>query len=339
MVVPPLANRTDYRPGLLNAVTRRIPYDEVAQKLRLELWRPRILHAHFGARGVESLELKRRLKIPLVTSFYGHDAWQLPEIDPTWRKWYEELFEAGDLFLVEGPAMRDRLSVLGCSDKKVVIHRIGVDMAELPYEAKDFSSELKIAMVGRFVEKKGLIDGLLACGLARSQGIKLSVTIIGDAAADDPSGQQIKAELLALADSPELSGSVRFVGFTPLKQTRSILKEHNIFLGPSKRAVNGDAEGGSPVILTEAMAMGLLCIGARHCDIPEVILDGKTGYLCDSGDATSIAKVICAIDTDRSKLLEVTKAGRNHVEEKFSLTTQLDLMGKIYCQALNKQKK
>jgi colanic acid/amylovoran biosynthesis glycosyltransferase len=334
-VHPPPWNFAFGVPRLFSAVARRVSGEDVALALKVRMWRPLVLHAHFGMRGWGSLALKKRLGIPLVTSFYGWDAWLLPQEEPVWRQRYKELFTIGDLFLVEGPAMRERLAQLGCPADKVHVHRIGVDLSRLPFEAKEFSGDLKIVMVGRFTEKKGLLDGLQACARASSLGVKLSVTIIGDPLSNDDAGERIKEELHALAERPELAGRVRLTGFLPLGQTRALVAAHDVLLCPSKQAANGDAEGGSPVVLTEAMALGLLCIGARHCDIPEVIIDEKTGYLCNEGDVAAMADVLCSLGRDPGKLRRLTAAGRKRVEENFSLPTQLQRVRSIYSSLLN----
>jgi colanic acid/amylovoran biosynthesis glycosyltransferase len=314
-------------PRVFYAVAWRLGWREPLLELKLRWWRPQILHAHFGMRGWESLALSKRLKVPSITSFYGFDAWLMPRIEPVWQKRYMELFAAGDVFLVEGSAMRSRLLELGCPGSKICIHRIGVDLAARPFAARNFSDGLNVLMVGRFVEKKGLSDGLRACALARSCGAKLSVTIIGDAVVDDPVGQEIKRELYALRESPELSGCVRFAGFLPLAETRLALASHNVFLCPSRHSANGDGEGGSPVVLTEAMASGLLCIGTWHCDIPEVIVNNRTGYLCGERDVKAMAEVLLGVSAAPDAQPELTREGRQHTEQEFSLTRQL---GKLY---------
>jgi colanic acid/amylovoran biosynthesis glycosyltransferase len=322
-------------PRLLNAIERRIGCDGVILAWKTSKWRPLLLHAHFGTRGWWGLPLKKRLNVPLITSFYGFDAWLLPEREPVWQQRYKELFAASDLFLVEGPAMRERLVKLGCSANKVCIHRIGVDLTRLTFKARNFSGGLKIIMAGRFIEKKGLLDGLQACARARSRGVNLSVTIIGEPISNDAPGERIKEELRAMANRPELAGHVRLTGLLSHEQTRALLASHDVLLCPSKRAANGDAEGGSPVVLTEAMALGLLCIGTNHCDIPEIIIDGKTGYLCNEGDIAAIADMLCTLDNDADKLTKLTAAGRKHVEENFSLPTQLKKVHSIYSSLLN----
>ena len=317
-------------PRAFYAVAWRLGWREPLLELKLRWWRPQILHAHFGMRGWESLALRKRLKVPSITSFYGFDAWLIPRIEPVWQERYTELFAAGDVFLVEGSAMRCRLLELGCPTSKICVHRIGVDLAALPFAAKNFSDGLNVLMVGRFVEKKGLSDGLRACALARSCGVKLSVTIIGDAAPDDPVGQGIKTELYALSESPELSGFVRFAGFLPLAETRLALASHNVFLCPSRHSANGDGEGGSPVVLTEAMASGLLCIGTWHCDIPEVILNNKTGYLCGERDVNAMGNVLLNVSAAPERQTKLTREARQHIEQEFSLTRQLEKLYGVY---------
>jgi colanic acid/amylovoran biosynthesis glycosyltransferase len=317
-------------PRIINALASRLGWRDALAETRMRWWNPRVLHAHFGPQGWESIALKKRLKIPLVTSFYGYDAWKLPRKEPIWVERYKELFSIGEVFLVEGPAMRDRLLGLGCPERKLQIHRIGVDLTTLPYERKSFSNGLKILLGGRFIEKKGFIDGLFACAVALSRGVNIDVTIVGDALTGDAVGQEIKKQLSALACGAVLSGRVRFTGFLSPDKMRAIVREHNVFLCPSKHSGDGDAEGGSPVALTEAMASGLLCLGSRHCDIPELILDERTGYLFPEGDVSAIVDVLCRLNAAQARNAEITGAGRAHVEKNFSLATQLSRLQQIY---------
>lgn len=310
-----------YRSGGMN---------DAACALGIRRWAPQIIHAHFGPRGWSALGLKKFCKAALVTSFYGYDAWQLPQKEPVWRDRYRELFAVGEAFFVEGPAMRDRLCALGCPREKIVIHHIGVDLATLPFQERLFSSELKVAMVGRFCEKKGLTDGLRACAMAREKGVDLRVTIVGGPNPNDPGAAGITQELQTLANGAALSNRVHFTGYLTPEGTKAVLSEHNVFLCPSKHSSDGDAEGGSPVVLTEAMASGLLCIGTTHCDIPEVILDHETGFLAPEADAGKMADILLHCSRNPGQAVELTANGRRHIERNFSLGKQLDGLYQLY---------
>src|SRR5262245_2517668 len=83
--------------------------------------RARLIHAHFGQTGATLLEVRKRVGLPMVTSFYGSDATQLAR-DPVWRERYRVLFTEGQAFLAEGPAMRATLRALDCPAEKIIIH-------------------------------------------------------------------------------------------------------------------------------------------------------------------------------------------------------------------------
>ncbi len=283
-------------------------------------WQPDLIHAHFGMRGWASLPLQHRLSVPMITSFYGIDAWMLPISGEVWAQRLGTLFAQGDLFLAEGPAMRRRLVEIGCPEEKVEVIRLGVDLATFNFTARDFSGPLRIVMMGRFVEKKGLPDGLRSFAEAVRRGTDLRMTIIGDAT--DAGGEDIKSKLQEIAAAPELAGRIEFTGFLPPAEARQHLRDAHIFLCPSQHAANGDAEGGSPLALTEAMATGMLCIGTAHCDIPELITDGESGFLRESGDVPGLASALVLAAAEPEKLPGICRAGRELIESEFAQERQ-----------------
>ena len=150
----------------------------------------------------------------LVTSFYGYDAWSLPQKWPKWRGRLHRLFREGDVFLAEGPAMKRKLIEIGCNSSKVIVKTLGINLGRLKFETRKTNGPFQIVMVGRFIPKKGLGDGLLACAIASEAGIQLEVTIIGDADASSES-LAVERRLRELAATPALNGKVQFAGSCP----------------------------------------------------------------------------------------------------------------------------
>jgi colanic acid/amylovoran biosynthesis glycosyltransferase len=317
-------------PRIANSLAFRAGHPLLSAGIAARRWKPDLLHAHFGTVGWAMLPLKKRLRVPMITSFYGIDAWAQPQQSTLWRARYRDLFEKGDVFVAEGPAMGERLKAIGCPSEKIRIVRIGVNADELCATNRKPASPPRVLMMARFTEKKGFADGLRACLEARKLGADFSVTIVGDAVAGDESGTRIKTELHEIAAQPELAGRVNFTGFVPVAKSREILRAHDIYLCPSKHAASGDAEGGSPVALTEAMALGLLCIGTRHCDIPEVIRHGETGLLAESGDVDGIAALLAGAIKNPEGSRALCQRGRAHVAENFSTAAQVGALEKIY---------
>src|SRR5207244_3130633 len=131
---------------------------------------PAVLHAHFGTQGILLLRLRRRLDVPLVTTFYGYDASSVPRL-PGWRRWYKTLFATGDRFLVEGGAFRERLLALGCPPGKAMVQHLGVDVDAIPFRARQLTGDetVRLLMAASFREKKGHQYALRAFALAQQQ--------------------------------------------------------------------------------------------------------------------------------------------------------------------------
>jgi colanic acid/amylovoran biosynthesis glycosyltransferase len=318
-------------PRLINSLAFRLGgRGTVVAGAAARRWKPDLIHAHFGMRGWQMLGLRRKLGVRLLTSFYGLDAWQLPHSSQLWRDRFAELFAEGDAFLAEGPAMGARLAAIGCPPERIQVARLGVDCAALPFDRKEFSAPLRVLMMARFIEKKGLCDGLRACAEAVRMGANLEVTLIGGATPGSAAGERIEAELREIAASDALRGRVRFEGFLKPLQARELLRKADIFLCPSKHAADGDAEGGSPLALTEAMALGLLCIGTRHCDIPEVIRHEQTGYVAESGDIAGLAALLVRAADEPENSQALCVQGRAHIEAHFSTAEQVLELERIY---------
>jgi len=81
---------------------------------------------------------------------------------------------------------------------------------------------------------------------------------------------------------------VRMLGYQSYKMLFEEVYMHHIFLSPSVTAKDGDAEGGAPVTIIEMAASEIPIISTKHCDIPGVILDGKTGLLAEKRDVDGL---------------------------------------------------
>jgi glycosyltransferase involved in cell wall biosynthesis len=57
---------------------------------------------------------------------------------------------------------------------------------------------------------------------------------------------------------------------------------------------------------------------------------GETGYLCEEGDISEMAEVLCGLAQRRDSAIGLVTQGRKHIETHFSLRTQLQKLGQIY---------
>jgi colanic acid/amylovoran biosynthesis glycosyltransferase len=292
-------------------------YPSFASAVRAE--KAVLLHAHFGDRGVASVALARELRVPLLVSFYGFDLWRDQGNPARLRARYAELFQQCTYAIAEGPVAHRRMIELGCPKAKARIHPLGIDLNELRYAQRPRSKKLRVLAAARFTEKKGLVYGVEAFCRAAAEEPGLQLTIAGDANSS-AAQQQIKAELHDLVKNSHMSERIRFVGELPPSELRRLLYEHDVLLQPSVRAADGDAEGGLPVILLEAAASGMPLIGSRHCDIPEILVGGQTGWLCEERDVAGLATALVSAARDPVRRARFGRNARRRVEQRFNIS-------------------
>ena len=111
------------------------------------------------------------------------------------------------------------------------------------------------------------------------------------------------------------------------------------FLGHVKGKARDDLVGGALALvhmttrperfgltLVEAMACGTPVLGARMGSIPEIVVDGVTGFLCNDVD-DAVAKVPHLASLSR-------RACRDHIESTFSVERMVDRYADAYAEAL-----
>ncbi len=155
--------------------------------------------------------------------------------------------------------------------------------AEFAFTARNgFAEErpLRVLAVGRLVPKKGFSVLVEAVARLRKEGCPFEVRIVGEGEERDRI-----SSLIATHDLGEL---VSLTGQKSQEELREDFAWADVFVVPSVPAPDGDIDG-VPVVLLEAMAMGVPVIASRLSGIPEVVLDGETGLLTEPGSVEDLA--------------------------------------------------
>ncbi len=291
------------------AVKRRLKGGEPHLEKILAREQVRLIHAHFGPTACALFEVKRRTGLPLVTSFYGYDASMAPVLEE-FRDRYRHLFEVGAVFLVEGPAMKQKMETLGCPSSKLRIQRIGIDPTRYRVLVREDpgTAPLTLLQCGRMVPKKGYPTALGALAEARRHDRRLRLRIIGDG----PERPAVEERIRQLG----LQDSVTLLGACPREVFVEELARAHLYLQPSMKASDGDSEGGAPTALLEAQASGLPILTTRHDDIPHVVSEGDSALLSDEGDVGGLAANMASLAADPARWASMGRAGRAHIEAR-----------------------
>jgi len=181
----------------------------------------------------------------------------------------------------------------------------------------DFPSGRVILTVGRwFADEryKGMDTLITALPRLLTEWPDVQLVAVGEG--DD------REWLEQIADGSGVLRHVHFLSGLTYPQIVACYKACEIFALPSR----GEGFG---LVYLEAMACGKPVIGGAHGGAPEVIDDGKTGYLVQHGDAGQLATSLEALLADPALGREMGERGRERVEREFRFNVFAKSLKKI----------
>jgi N-acetyl-alpha-D-glucosaminyl L-malate synthase BshA len=148
--------------------------------------------------------------------------------------------------------------------------------------------------------------------------------------------KQIPSKLLMIGDGPDrlkveeqartlgIYDEIRFLG--KQEQISEILSITDLFLLPSETESFG-------LSALEAMACGVPVISTNAGGLPEINVQGKTGFLSNVGDVVEMSKNAIHILSDNDRLLHFKKAAISHAR-KFERQHIIPQYEKLYAEVL-----
>jgi len=170
----------------------------------------------------------------------------------------------------------------------------------------------RLVSVGRMVDYKGFVTLLRAVARLRAEGRKVTCRIVGDG----PLRREIEAEIGRLG----LRACVELMGSRTQGEVRDALAGAAACVLASERGHDGQMDG-IPVVLMEAMALGVPCVSTRISGIPEILEDGRTGILAEPGDHASLAAAVARLLDDPALAAAIAAEGRRKIESEFDIDT------------------
>jgi len=226
--------------------------------------------------------------------------------------------------------MRKKLIELGCPSEKVIVHHIGVKLEKYEFRVRQADDQTRIMVCGRFTEKKGIPYAIEALKRVISETkTDVRLTIVGDSDSNGTLTDE-KRKILNAISEHKVGNSVTITGYVPHSELLKIAYDHHILLAPSVHASDGNAKGGFPVILTEALATGMPVVAFNHCDIPEIIQNGKSGFLVPERDVDALAEKLIYLIEHPEIWPKMDRIGRAHVEANYDINKLNDRLVEIY---------
>jgi len=188
-------------------------------------------------------------------------------------------------------AVRQELKIT----RKIQVIYNGIDTAEFyPSGRKPEGKTLRVLFAGNLHRRKGAF--LLP---AIAQKLNPGITI-GYA-------RGLRSQ------SPLPSGSnLMDLGNVPEKEMSALYRQYDVLLSPSIRE-------GFGLVVAEAMACGLPIVATNTSAIPELVIDGNGGFLCEPGNAGAFAEKINLLAEAPELRREMGEFNRARVEKYFTL--------------------
>jgi colanic acid/amylovoran biosynthesis glycosyltransferase len=297
-----------HRPGLLRCV-RPSRYATPYTLLNNAMYAPPLLRydpdaimCHFGTNGIDFIFLKELLPdVPFVTMFHKGDILLGDEQTPAV---YTRLRQQGDAFLAISDSWnRRKLVEFGFDNRRIVTHRIGVDVTRIPFRPRAArGNDLDILTVARLHQEKGLHHGITAVAALRAARTDLRVRyrIIG--------GGDAEPDLRALIGRLGVADAVTLLGPQPTAEVLAWMQRSDVFLLPSL------AEG-TPTVLLEAQASGLPIVATDVGGVRDILPDGRSGFLAPGDDAGALIASLNRLVDQPERWEEMGRAGRAFVAE------------------------
>jgi colanic acid/amylovoran biosynthesis glycosyltransferase len=159
-----------------------------------------------------------------------------------------------------------------------------------------------VLYVGRLVPEKGQAVLLEAVAELACRGVDVDLTLAGEGS--------LRGELERIATRLGIAERVAFLGAIGQDDLRDLYERAEVFCLPSF------AEG-VPVVLMEAMAMGVPVVSTRIAGIPELVENGHSGVLVAPGRADEIADSLSRLLEDSELRRQLGRNGREAVTESF----------------------
>jgi glycosyltransferase involved in cell wall biosynthesis len=171
--------------------------------------------------------------------------------------------------------------------------------------------------VGRLVPVKGYRNLIEAIGLVKRDIPRIRLVIAGEGSEREALEEQVQTE--------SLQKNVFFLGLR--RDIPEILSCGDVFLLSSLNE-------GFGLVLLEAMAMRLPIVATRVGGIPEVVVDGDTGFLVDPGNPTAMADALLKIYQDPRLANELGIAGYKRAKSLFDIRLMTRKYEQLYAETV-----
>jgi colanic acid/amylovoran biosynthesis glycosyltransferase len=257
------------------------------------------VHAHFGTNSTAIAMLARNFSgIPYSFTAHGADEFEQAKLQSLDVKLEHAAFAVcvssfgkSQLMRWSHPDQWQKIEVVHC----------GVDHLFLGSFVQRLPAAPRLVCVGRIDAWKGQLVLVRAARRLREAGVACEIVLVGDG----PFRSRVEQEVRLVG----LEGAITVLGWMSGPQVKEQVLTARALVLPSFYE-------GLPTVIMEAMALGRPVISTYVGGIPELVENGKTGWLVPAGDEIALSQAMrAALEATVDQLEAMGSAGRGRVAE------------------------
>lgn len=284
--------------------------------------KPNIVHIHssFGGsffRKLPFIYMASWRKIPIINHIHGSEIQSLYiNAGAKKKRLVEKCFDKCRYLVVLSEEWKNNLEVINCKTEKEVIENYSAIHRDSVI--KKNHSVKNILFLGFITELKGCFDipDIAQRVIAQNPNVKFILAGTGDI-----------ENLKLLIDSLGIDEHFLFPGWVKREEKEQLLKNADIFFLPSYTEA-------MPMSILEAMGYGLPIIATNVGGIPQLVENGKNGYLTDPGDIDAFVGNILQLINSDELIYNMGKESMEKADEKYSLDKHITKISVLYQKVL-----
>lgn len=280
--------------------------------------KPDLVHIHssFGGsfyRKLPFIYMASIFNIPVINHIHGSEIANLYiNASEKKKKLVEYCFDKCRYLVVLSEEWEKNLEVIKTKTPKIVIENYSTIHQEC-LKRKNHQDKT-ILFLGFITELKGCFDIPDIAKKVIEQNANVKFILAG-------SGELEK--LQGIIEEKGISQYFSFPGWVRKREKENLLRNADIFFLPSYTEA-------MPMSILEAMGYGLPIVTTNVGGIPQLVEDGKNGYMTEPGKIDEFAKVILELIGDDELIYHMGKEGVEKAYEKYSLEKHLEKLCKLY---------
>ena len=287
-----------------------------------------LLHVHYAiphasaAYMAQQILADQNIKIPFITTLHGTDI-TLVGKDPSFEPVINFSINKSNMVTAVSESLKKDTNALFKIKNKIEVVPNFICINEYKLENNDFykkrfapNNEKIICHISNFRKVKRIEDVLLSFEII-SREVDVKLILVGD-------GPE-RSVLEKISRASKFKNNIFFLG--SLKSTKEVLNISDLFFLPSSTESFG-------LSALEAMACSVPVISTQTGGIPEVVIDGESGFLSKVGDVEEMSRNAIDILSTENKL-SLFKENALKQAMKYDVKQILPKYEKIYEKCVN----